>query len=324
MAKEFVKNCLHILGQNPLLWISFQSNVLCDRARTSDEFEQHFKNTLSHLGHEYKFYVPKLRFNMRNSHEIGELAKTLKIEDYSGRKITNVVEPLDTPRSSLASSKPNLIAISVDDLHHHFDDLIETATEKGTINVILCGRSALFDPIKIKRSLLNLYAIKEEDIFCHTFKLNNTKEDMKRFLLNPNGILICHDELFTGMEAEAVVYCVDEWDKYKNLRVNAMRASSKLNIIYSFIKTDHDYIDFKNANLNPKFMPACDGEMSANAFECLLNTRDLVEDKIIVCKPCAIGCQSGHPIKSKRVRIDLKIEGSVKCECKSKSFNCIF
>ena len=35
-------------------------------------------------------YSPKLNFNMRNSNEIGELAKHLK-SDLAGDKITNVI-----------------------------------------------------------------------------------------------------------------------------------------------------------------------------------------------------------------------------------------
>ena len=96
-------------------------------------------------------YSPKLNFNMRNSNEIGELAKHLK-SDLAGDKITNVIELLATNHnSSLISIKPKLIPILEEDIDEKLDDLIRTATENGSIPVILISEIDNFDPIKLKK-----------------------------------------------------------------------------------------------------------------------------------------------------------------------------
>ena len=173
--------------------------------------------------------------------------------------------------------------------------------------------------------------MKEEDIFCHTFESNNTEEDMEKALLNPNTILICQDELFTGMEADAVVYCMHDasYGLSDNLRVNVMRATSKLNIICAYRKDSYNYVNFASTSLYPKFMNGCDKEMKENAFECLTCNHNSKcddgtiddNDKVVVCKSCLFACHSGHQIERKDTNDGLE-NSSFKCECKET--NCFF
>jgi hypothetical protein len=331
MAQKFIEKCVTILGSNPFLWIAFQSNVICDYSITSEEFNHQFQNMLINLESEMKFYSPSLKYNMRNSHDVAQLAKSLKSQMINV-KMTNVIETLATHLSSLTSNKPNLIPISQYDFNTNLDDLIKTATEEGTIAVILYSNKCHFDPIALKNSLMNISGVEKDDIFCHSFESNNTKVDMKKALLNPKTILICQDELFTGMEANAVVYCVsDGYYGNVNLRVNVMRATSKLNIIYQYAKDDDNgnYINFGTTCLNPKFMTGCDEKMKFDAYECLTCKNnstcdaDNENNKVIVCKSCLVACHNGHQIETRDVENELKKE-SVKCECKSKCYNCLF
>ena len=83
-------NCKQVLGENPFLWIAFQSNCLNGRCELSDDFESEFEKMITFLRNELKFYSPNLTLNMRNSSEVGKLAKTMKSE-FGDVKITNVI-----------------------------------------------------------------------------------------------------------------------------------------------------------------------------------------------------------------------------------------
>jgi len=305
------------------------SNSLNDRCLSSENFESEFDKMVEFLRNELKFYSPNLTLNMRNPSEVGKLAKSMKSETgYS--KITNVIQSLPTPKSSITSTKPILLPIPIMDLEHNYLNLFEKATEKGEMKVMLIDSESNFDVKEIKKALLNC-DIKEEDIFIHTLESNNTKEDIKEFLANENGFLICEAELFTGMEADSVVYCVSDDDFEKNVRVNVMRACSKLNIVYAYGKNVPYYIDFSSTTLDPTFMTGCDEEMEKIAFQCSKcekkeNTFDndkKDEDAVIVCKSCFIRCHTGHNAKQVEVEEVLNKE-IVKCECKIKCSNCNF
>jgi len=328
IAKEFILKCKQLLGEKQFLWIAFQSNTLNDRSESSDDFKDEFDNMIDFLRKELNFYSPNLTLNMRNSSEVGNLAKSLKSSDRNEYKITNVIQSLPTPKSSITSPKPTLFPVLEKDLKQKFLELFEKATEEGKINVILISSTNTFDVEPIKEALIEC-GIEEIDIFIHTFKSNNSKEDIKEFLSKEKAFLICGDELFTGMEAHSILYCASDDDFNKNLRVHVMRACSKLNIVYSY-ETDIDgYIDFSGAKLDPTFMKGCDEEMERFAFQCLTcqkkksNNEDEKEDEddIFVCKSCLIGCHSGHDVKSRNVRSELK-KDMLKCDCKTKCLNC--
>ena len=326
-VKDFILNCKQILGENPFLWIAFQSNSLNDLCFSSENFESEFKEMIEFLRNKLKFYSPTLTLNMRNSSEVGKLAKTMKIEgDIS--KITNVTQSLPTPKSSITSTKPILLPISYMDLKHNYFKLFEKATEKGEMKVILIDSESYFDTKKIKKALLEC-DIKEEDILIHTLKSNNSKDDIKEFLANENGFLICEAEVFTGMEADSVIYCVtDDYPDFdKNVRLNVMRACSKLNIVYAYENDNHYYFDFSSAKLDPTFMNGCDEEMenfALKCFKCEKKDNKFDNDKedendVHVCKSCFIRCHSGHEVESFYHKKEI-----VKCECKTKCLNCNF
>ena len=147
MANNFINDCLITLGSNPFLWIAFQSNVLCDCADTSEEFKHQFQGMIEKLKSNKKNYAPHLNFNMRNSHEVGELAKNLE-STISGNKVTNVIQTMETHhKSSLTSNKPKLIPIDLDNLHKQLENLISEATQNGYIPVILFQNTDEFNPI---------------------------------------------------------------------------------------------------------------------------------------------------------------------------------
>ena len=261
---------------------------------------------------------------MRNSSEVGKLAETLKSEDSDGRKITNLIKSLPTSNSSITSTKPTLFPISIEDLEENCFKVFEKATEKGDLKVILIDDERIFDAKRVKKALLKC-DINEEDIFVHTFKSNNTKEDIELFLENENGFLICEAELFTGMEADSVVYCVT--DRGKNIRVNVLRACSKLSIIYAYRKDFDECIDFRGAKLDPTFMTGCDEKVEDWSFKCFKceykvnKSGNDKEDKdgVIICKSCFIRCHSGHEAEPLLIENDM-----TRCECQTSCSNCNF
>lgn len=304
---------MKLLGGNPFLWIAFQSNVLCDRAWTSPDFSQCFKTMTEELSKNWGFFLPTLNLNMRNSHEVGEIASAVKPEgNTDGYEITkDIIDISSTQKSTVTSTKPKLIPIEQSDLKNEFENVIKTAIDgQQQMNVILYTNQNDFNPDKIKSSLLKC-GVKKEDIFCHSFDSNNTKQEMKTFLLNPNGVLICQDELFIGMEAHAITYCCRDRDYDKNIRCHLMRATSDLNIIYSFNKDYNEHIDFGTANILPQFIK-CNNIMKSFAVKCLTCKND-----IMICKSCSIGCHRGHEVKFMNVI-------NAKCECALNTSNCIF
>lgn len=329
-AKEFIRKFKQLLGDKPFLWLAFQSNSLNARCWSSDNFESDFKEMIKALEKDLHFYSPKLNFNMRNSSEIGKLAETMQSE-YVGTKMTNVLPSLPTPKSSITAIKPTLFPIKNKDLQVNYFKMFEITTENGKMNVVLIDSEKNFDVEKVKKAVIKC-GIEREDIFVHTYKSNNSKEDIKRFLANQNCFLICVGELFTGMEADSVIYCVGDSDVDKNVRVNVMRACSRLNIIYAYDTDDDRYIDFSSAKLDPNFMSGCDEEMEFCLIKCLQCKKKENNDNVIVCKSCFIRCHSGHEKES----IDIEDifddddddgefkEQIVPCECNMKCSNCNF
>ena len=269
------------------------------------------------LSKEHGFYLPTLSVNMRNSHEIAELSKAVKPESSFHKIKQDIIDILSTQKSSVLSTKPRVIPIEHRNLGNHLKQAIKMAIDGKKTNVFLYNdRNRLkFNPDDIKKQLLEC-GIKEEDILCHSVDSNNTKEDIKAFLLNPDGILICQDECFIGMESYSVVYFVADTDSGSNLRCHLMRASSELDVVYAFGKDDFRHIDFASAIVLPQFME-CDEVMEQLVWKCeTCNNLD-------ICKSCAILCHRGHHFKYRWVKQDLKLE-SVQCNCHASSSTCLF
>ena len=323
MCKNFITQSLKVLQTNPHLWIAFQSNVLNDRNYLTDDFKADFNKMVDLIDKTLDFCIPKLNLNMRNSREITEVAGTIKSE-YANRKITNVIDSIKTLKSSITSYKPTLFPILKETLSKNYSKVIEHVTEKGKMRVILFSNETHFDLKQIKNALLNC-GVEEEDIFVHTFESKHTKEDIKTFLRNQNGFLICQDELFTGMEAKSVVYCISDNDYEKNVRVNVMRACEKLNIVYCYKKNYRAYIDFRSAKMDPTFMKECDKVMEDVAWKCVecekiakhLRDDEKREEDFVVCRTCCLGCHIGH-------EIELKLVNNVTCPCPAKHGFCGF
>ena len=327
MAESFLRRCINLLGENSFLWVAFQSNTFCDRCNVSETFGIELEEMIENLGSELSIFIPALNKNMRNSREVAELAETIRSER-GARKVTKLQKCLPSDKSSITSTKPTLFPIEKAKLKENFEDLFKLATEDAKINVILFSHSNDMETFSLEEIMLVLIrcGVEEKDIFIHSYESNKSKEEVKEFLNNPNGFLVCQDELFCGMEANSLVYCVSDYDHYRNIRVNMMRACSQLNIIHAYRKDFNAFIDFPSANLNPRFMTNCDKEMYIWAIKCLTCQTagdNINKENYWICKSCFLGCHSGHDVESKSIKRDLKRE-SVRCHCRLKSQNCIF
>ena len=109
-----------------------------------------------------------------------------------------------------------------------------------------------FNPQYLVKSGIN-----DDDILCHSLDSNNTKDDIKKFFFNPNGVLICQDECFIGMESHDIIYCVGDGNDYNNIRCHLMRATSDINIVYAYDKDENSHIVFSTSAIFPQFMQ-CD------------------------------------------------------------------
>ena len=266
---------------------------------------------------------------MRNSSEVGKLAKTIK-SDFASRMMTNIIQSLPTAKSSITSPKPTLIPVLRDTLDENYSEILKHATESGKVNVILFSNHYTFNLYFIRQSILSCN-VEEDDIFVHTFSSTHTKEDIKTFLRKSKGFLICQDELFVGMEADSIVYLVSDMDRDKNLRVHVTRACSILNIVYCYEKYNYEYNDFPSAKLDPTFMDGCDEEIKCSAWQCKTcqkltqqnNDYENGDHGVLVCKSCFLACHRGHQIERKSlVALGLHTQ-KLRCECKLKCLNCI-
>ena len=277
------------------------------------------------MSREYGFYLPTLSVNMRNSGEIVELSKAVKTEDSKIYNVTkDVIEILSSKTSSVLSRKPRLIPIETQNLKKHLKNVIKMTMDGKRANVFLYNdrNGVRFDPDEIKSCLLEL-GVKEEDILCHSLDSTTSKDEMKAFLLNSNGVLICQDECFIGMESFSVVYFVADFDSDSNLRCHLMRASSELDIVYAFNKTMHKHIDFGTAIVLPQFIE-CDDVLEVGKSKQVLVWRCLEPCNVDVsfCKSCAILCHSGHQMKY--CWVQSKRGEEMKCNCDKNSSRCLF
>lgn len=271
---------------------------------------------IQNLSENYGFFSPSLHLNMRNSCEVGELAQVVNYEGALGYKITEIIDILSTVKSNVTSIKPQIIPIENSELKIRFDDVIKTAINGTKVNVVLYS-SKHFDPKKIRASLIKC-GVKSEDIFHHSLDtMENTKESMKEFLLNLNGVLICQDECFIGMEACSVVYCVDDFVYRKNLRCHLMRATSDLRVIYSFDKSNNSNIVFGTAPVSSQYIQ-CEDVMRNAVWIC-----QTCGTNKVICKYCYISCHRGHQAERKFAAYELEND-NVKCECGLKSSTCNF
>ena len=223
MAKNFISDCKKVLSKKQFLYMAFQTNALSDSCYSSDNFKESFENMIKVLEEELDFFIPKMFMNMRNSREIVEVAKTIETTEFH-YKIANIIDYSKIWKSSITSYLPTLIPILKEDFDHNYTKLFGHATENGRLNVILFSGQDHLDLKKIKKAVLKC-DVEKENVLIHTFDSNHSKEDIKMFLSNQKGFLICQEELFTGMEAKSVVYCLADCE-FRNIRVNIMRACS--------------------------------------------------------------------------------------------------
>ena len=328
-VEEFINSCIKLLGPEPFLWISFQSNVLCDLGDPDHHFDQYFHKMIATLSNNFGFICPKLNMNMRNVKEISELAQVVEYRGATGFKISKVIDTLSCQSSISTSTKPYIIPIESAKLNEQFDEVFDLAVDGTIPNAILFSSkygSSVYnlDIQKVRKALIR-HGIKNEDIFHHSLtctpentkeEYKNTKEDMKNFLLNPNGVLICETTLFIGMEAKSVLYFANDRHFRNSLRCHLMRATSDLKVIYTFDKMSNSNIVFGLAPVSSQFI-SCEKIIQKAAWIC-----QTCESHQIICKYCYISCHRGHQAERRFVLFEFKKE-YVECECSLKSSTCI-
>ena len=321
-AEEFISSCTKLLGPEPFLWIAFQSNPLCDLGDPSIHFHQCFHKMIANLSKNFGFICPKLNMNMRNVKEISELAQVVEYKGATGFKISKVIDTLSCQSSISTSTKPYIIPIESAKLNEQFDEVFDVAVDGDIPNVILYSAkyaSSVYN-LDIKRitKALVRHGVKNKDIFHHSLcgTPENTKEDIKNFLLNPKGVLICETTLFIGMEAKSVIYIANDRHFRNSLRCHLMRATSDLKVIYTFDKMSNGNIVFGLAPVSSQFI-SCEKTIQKAVWIC-----QTCESHQIICKYCYISCHRGHQAERKFVLFEFKKE-YVECECSMKSSTCI-
>ena len=306
-------------------WIAFQSNVLSDRCAISYDFEWKFKDMMEYLEKQLEYFVPKMHLNMRNPREVVEVAKTIESKGHD-RNITTIIDILETWKSSITSYLPTIFPITEDTLNNSYSKVFKHVTEDGKMNVILITDEGHYDCKQIKKSLQEC-GVEEDDILIHTLQFNSSKVTVKNFIRKNRGVLICQDDLYSGMEAKWLCYCVSDRDWDRNLRTNILRACEKLNILYCYQDDDEAYNNFMSARMDPEFLVECSKTINKYAWKCLTcemiakesNDEVLIaKSKLLKCKTCIVGCHVGHKFEKARnlkKSVDMK-KKKLKCSCK--------
>ena len=327
MAKTFIQNCVGHIGSNSYLWIAFQSNALFEKVFVHPDFNKSFEDMVDDLSNSCRFYWPKMYTNMRNSREISEFTKGVQRSTSNIMK-KDLFDASESRTSSVISREPIVWPIKTEDLETRFDDLLSSALDENEINVILFTNEKNLSAQRIKQSLIK-HGIDEENILIHSLNSKTTKEEIRKFFMNPNGFLICQDECFIGMEAYGIIYCLGDEDASKSFRCHLMRATSELNIIYA-VADNPCHIDFGASSLlSPQFLE-CDKIMKTWANKCRQ-----CDNEMVICKPCLIACHNGHMKKRRNgqnfgsseeyfIHVQSKLsKNEVNCECKEKSNVCV-
>ena len=340
-AEELLLRCHHLIGKDSHFWVSFQSNSLVDftSGPLHEDFSSTFKKMKEHLANE-GFHIATLSANTRNSKQIGQLAQ--EVIDSNDRFPVNDAISISTVKTVTVNSiAPTLIPV-------HFNDkkkcLISAMLYALKLITKIVGNSKsvilhddLFNSKDIKNDLMSANEENKDNIYIYPKyetenSTENGEEDFDKFIVNPKGVLITDEKFYVGMETQNVVYltrCI-----YSSVRCSFMRAVSNLVVIHLI-----EYVanfTFGDASLDPHFL-TCEENMKTNAYQCEtckkykvkeIQTGDdddencdpkllgqSINNELMVCKSCSVGCHQGHSLKKLNLKRDLKCDLKSECLC---------
>ena len=154
------------MGENPFLWVSFQTNPLLDFTRNLGSFESEFEKltkTLGRLG----FHIAEMSSNMRNSKQIGQLAKEAKVSSGLGSGFRGKI-PILNVHSTVNSQTPTHIPMNQDDCGKlvvpalgYALNVINPNEDKSFCCVVLHGDALMSSDIK---DCLVAIGVEEKDV----------------------------------------------------------------------------------------------------------------------------------------------------------------
>ena len=244
---------------------------------------------------------PTLRHNLRNTHAIGKIGITSNVKWVNiAPNVPKAAPPRVPPTLQAAeSSRPLYIPVhSISQL----DAALKRAhahLEKPKTIVVLLDEERLVKPIETALACLPLCVV--------TFTKPAESQNCEAFLKNPEGALITTSLLFSGMEAETVIWV--RGAKNEMERSNRQRAIHKLCVI----DTNANYcrrarLDFRvdgtfakchlpwPANMHECWMYKISKCLSCNHENCPRKPR------MLICSHCKVVC---HDYEKVRIPPDL-------------------
>ena len=264
---------------------------------------------------------------MRNSKQIGQLAKEAKVSSGLGSGFRGKI-PILNVHSTVNSQTPTHIPMHQDDCGKlvvpalgYALNVINPNGDKSFCCVVLHGDALMSSDIK---DCLVAIGVQEKDVLTYPDHSANSIEQLEEYLHKPHGIFVTNERFFVGMEANAMVYLfvssIEGDYNNKSIRCHLMRAVSQLCVVELFREDRYNFV-FEDANLCSEFID-CAKILKMFAFKCETCAKQDAKNIVVICKSCQIGCHRGHSVKWIDVEYDLKLK-TVNCSCQETSL-CLF
>ena len=290
------------------------------------------KKDLLHQG----AHLPELSTQLRSTQEIFACVSGVSSfpTTHAHNQITQHVPRLKE-KANVRSMPPLYIPMLYENYKHHFTEALQISIQrikKQNHDKFLCAvilhNSRQLPAALIQKSLIDS-GVEQEQIIIHPQKAKgDTIDELETFLGDPKGFYVVPDSNYDGMEARAVIYCLDnDFDDCHVDSLNAMhpnnitsirchlsRAVSELCVIHPFEVNSYRYENtflFNSVEIDTRFM-SCTKEMKYWAFICQSDhlssdsastapvlkddpvlSEEEVKDKLI-CPSCIICCHWNH------------------------------
>lgn len=291
------------------LWIALHSSPLTDssidsRATLSRDELEKWKRRLAPA-----FTIPELRHNLRNSNEVASIrgfaSATLGANQSEALPTAPAPRPPPTLPATPVFQPIHLPVCTTSQLGEAVKHAYVTSLGKPKTLVVLLADISQQDVVKTSLSRSGLSVV--------TYTNPEERTACKTFLENPVGALVTTPQLFSGMEAAAVI-----WVKYQTKigleRSSQLRAIHKLSIIDTGSSIDGSNRIGTGVNADGTFAK-CHMALNGALYRC----KSCKAQPILLCRHCVLVCHQSCEREFAELRsiLHLFLPLYNPCSCKS-------
>ena len=204
-----------------LLWVAFQSNVLSDISRASNDFKQNLDDAKKELSKQH-FVLPGLQYNMRNTKQMNNV----KVIEHGVYGMQETIQKLECGNSSVVGEIPIVLKLKdkkdwnkkKKEILKHSIELIKKRNNK---NIVLL-HTKYFKSKDIQSVLEEIMENQTILTYPSDKGKERGKQNIKDFCETPNHILVTRIRYFNGCEAANVIFVNNYYDN-EGVRNQMMR-----------------------------------------------------------------------------------------------------